>query len=101
MVISAFVYLLEDEQTLSPNHEVREAFWFPLRELLEPKRHVDYPLKQFEFGKFPGLLVGHPERHIVWGLTYKFIELLLEIAGHSLPDRWGHMPPEVRPARRG
>ncbi len=40
-----------------------------------------------------------PDRHIVWGLTYKFLEILLFIANHPLPDRWGDVPPERRPPK--
>jgi hypothetical protein len=79
------------------NSEVEDAFWFPLASLLDPDVHVDYPMKRFGMGNFPGLLVGTPERHVVWGLTYKFLEVLLRIVGHPLPDRWGDVPPEVRP----
>jgi 8-oxo-dGTP pyrophosphatase MutT (NUDIX family) len=100
MVISAFVFHLPDNQPLAPNYEVREAFWFPLPDLLDPDRHVDYEMRRFELANMPGLLVGHPERHIVWGLTYKFIERLLHIAGHPLPDRWGNLPEAVKPPRR-
>ena len=38
--------------------------------------------------RFPAILVGNPERHIVWGLTYRFLEVFFEVVGHPLPDRW-------------
>ena len=38
--------------------------------------------------RFPGILVGTPERHVVWGLTYRFLEVFFEIAGKPLPNRW-------------
>lgn len=87
LVVSAFVYHLPEPGDLSPNHEVQEAFWFPLPALLDPDRHVDYPMK-WAGRRFPGIVVGHPERHIVWGLTYRFLEHLLEVVGHPLPHRW-------------
>ena len=98
MVISAFAFFIQAPGPLSLlNSEVEDAFWFPLASLLDPDVHVDYPMKRFGMGNFPGLLVGTPERHVVWGLTYKFLEVLLRIVGHPLPDRWGDVPPEVRP----
>jgi hypothetical protein len=36
--------------------------------------------------------VGDPERHIVWGLTYRFLELFFEMLGSPLvhaPDQAG------------
>lgn len=88
MVISAFVYHAPDPEPLVPNYEVRDAFWFPLASLLDPKRHVDYPLRHMGGGCYPGILVGVPERQVVWGLTYRFLEILFQILGRPLPDRW-------------
>ncbi len=86
LVISAFVYALADPPRLVPNHEVEEAFWFPLRSLLEPSNHVVYPTR--EDLEFPGILVGEPGRHIVWGLTYSFLECFFDTVGRPLPNRW-------------
>ena len=36
----------------------------------------------------PGILVGVPDRHIVWGLTYRFLDVLLAAVGQPLPNRW-------------
>jgi 8-oxo-dGTP pyrophosphatase MutT (NUDIX family) len=91
LVISAFVYALPEAPELILNHEVEQAFWFPVRGLLEPRRHVPYtahtPLE------FPGILVGEPDRHVVWGLTYSFLEAFFAAVGRPLPDRWS---PELR-----
>jgi 8-oxo-dGTP pyrophosphatase MutT (NUDIX family) len=88
LVISAHVYYLQEPRRLVLNSEVREAFWFPISELLDPDRHVDYAHPLAGRIPFPGILVGEPERHVVWGLTYRFLEVLLEIAGRPLPPRW-------------
>lgn len=91
LVISAFVYLVSEPGELRTNYEVEEAFWFPLNALLEPIRHVSYTTDgDFEF---PGLLVGEPDRHVVWGLTYSFLESFFHVVGSPLPDRWS---PEMR-----
>ena len=86
LVISAFVYALSEPQELVTNHEVEQALWFPLRELLEPRNHVLYPAR--DALEFPGIQVGEPDRHIVWGLTYSFLEGFFEALGRPLPDRW-------------
>jgi 8-oxo-dGTP pyrophosphatase MutT (NUDIX family) len=86
LVISAFVYCVEDPAPPVPNHEVREAFWFPLPDLLDDARHVDYETPG-EL-RFPGILVGKPMRHVVWGLTYSFLESFFSVVGRPLPNRW-------------
>ena len=101
MVISAFAFYVRDPGPLSlQNAEVQDAFWFPLTSFLDPEIHVDYPMNRYGLGNYPGLRVGVLDRHIVWGLTYKFLEILLRIVGHPLPDRWADVPPEARPPDR-
>ena len=98
MVISAFTFYVRAPEPLALlNSEVQEAFWIPLTSLLDPEVHVDYPVRRFGVGNYPGLQVGVPGRHVVWGLTYKFLEVLLRIVGHPLPDRWGDVPADARP----
>ncbi len=88
MVVSAFVYHVVEPGPIVTNHEVQDAFWFPVKGLLEPERHVDYPLLQIGGQRFPGIQVGDPDRQVVWGLTYRFLEIFFEIVGHPLPNRW-------------
>lgn len=88
MVISAFVYHVDEPGPITTNWEVEEAFWFPVAALLDPERHVEYPVERRGMTSFPGILVGQPERHVVWGLTYRFLEVFLEVVGDPLPDRW-------------
>jgi 8-oxo-dGTP pyrophosphatase MutT (NUDIX family) len=85
LVISAWVYHLEQPAPLALSDEVEEAMWVPLRQLVDPRHHVEHPTP---WAGYPGILVGRPERHVVWGLTYRFLELFLERLGHPLPDRW-------------
>jgi 8-oxo-dGTP pyrophosphatase MutT (NUDIX family) len=95
LVISAFVYHVSAPGELAINHEVQDAFWFPVNGLLDRARHVQYTAHgEFEF---PGILVGEPDRHVVWGLTYSFLESFFSVVGSPLPDRW---TPEMRPYAR-
>ena len=93
LVISAHAYVWDDAvpAELKWNYEVAEAFWFPLSGLLDPERHIDYRHPQVESMSFPGIVVGDPERHVVWGLTYRFFEIFLEIVGSPLPERWSDL----------
>ena len=56
------------------------------RGILEPRNHVLYPAR--DTLEFPGIQVGRPDRHIVWGLTYSFLESFFDALGRPLPDRW-------------
>jgi len=90
MVISAYVYLCRSPAPLEPNYEVAQAFWFPLAELLDPARRDHYEIRGL---RFPGVRVGEPGRHVVWGLTYRFVEGFFERVGRPLPHRWDEVAP--------
>ena len=81
--IAAYVYHLEEPAPFLPSPEVEEALWVPSSTLLEPRNRVDYTVS-YAPGVFPGILVGKPDRHIIWGLTYRFLESFLEIIGRKL-----------------
>lgn len=89
LVISAFVYAVKPGAGLRIGHEVREALWVPVPVLFETERHVEhrYPPPRGPY-RFPGILVGEPERHVVWGLTYRFLEVLFEALERPFPERW-------------
>jgi 8-oxo-dGTP pyrophosphatase MutT (NUDIX family) len=101
LVVSAHVYHTPDPDPLRPNHEVRQAFWFPLADLQSSRRHVVYPHARYEGRELPGILVGVPDRHIVWGLTYRFLDVFLGAVGKPLPNRWAdmHEEPAQEPPR--
>ena len=90
LVVSAYVFLLRAHgPVVLARSEVRQAMWFPVRDLLSPERHVDYTSPDLLEFKFPGIRVGDPERHVVWGLTYRFLDIFLKAIERPLPDRWG------------
>ncbi len=89
IVVSAFVYLAAAPLVLDTNHEVEDAFWVPLRFFTDTGRHIEYQYPpSSESMRFPGILVGDPDRHVVWGLTYRFLEHFLRLAGEPIEDRW-------------
>jgi NUDIX domain len=85
LVISAHVYHCHAPGALTPNHEVESVHWVPLARLVDPAYHVEYATP---YGGYPGILVGEPERHVVWGLTYRFLEIFLAVLDRPLPERW-------------
>lgn len=85
LVVSAFVYHLDERTPPRLNHEVRDALWVPVGHLQDDRRRVPFywPRDQREM-HYPGILVGEPDRHIVWGLTYRFLELFFVALGRQL-----------------
>lgn len=87
LVISAFVFRFEGaSRALRLNHEVASAHWVALRALLDPDRQVEYQYRGFD-ELFPGTVVGHPERHVVWGLTHRFLQSFFATVGVCFPPR--------------
>ena len=86
LVVAAHAFFLIEEQEfeLAPK-EVQAAFWFPLADMLEEARSVEYAMAHRPDARYPGILVGIPDRHVVWGLTYRFLENLMDVLGHSIP----------------
>ena len=88
MVVSAHVFFLEDPGPVALQaSEVRSSMWFPLSQILDQDRHVAYSSSEGGGMEFPGVLVGEPGRHVVWGLTYRFLELFMGVIERPLPDR--------------
>ena len=67
--------------------EVASAMWTPFSVLTDPEKHVGYTSSTTADLVFPGIEVGEPGRHVVWGLTYRFLEIFMEAVGRPLPDR--------------
>ena len=86
LVVAAHAFFLTENQKiqLAPQ-EVQEAFWFPLADMLEESRSVEYTISHLPEARYPGILVGIPDRHVIWGLTYRFLENLLNVLGQSIP----------------
>ncbi len=87
MVVAAHAFYLEEHQSFElALDEVQSAFWFPLADMLEETRSVKFSIPERPDMRFPGILVGVPDRHVVWGLTYRFLENLMVVLGHRIPD---------------
>ena len=58
-----------------------------LESLLDSRLHIEHPVMRGARSHFPGILIGEPGRHVVWGLTYRFLESFLKVIGQPLPER--------------
>ncbi|MBW2229138.1 MAG: CoA pyrophosphatase [Deltaproteobacteria bacterium] len=90
IVVSAFVYGFSDERDLLLNHEVAEAFWIPLVELLDPGRHVKRSFHHLDRElDLPAIRVlddAGPEAPLLWGLSYRFLDLLMLNIARAIPS---------------
>jgi 8-oxo-dGTP pyrophosphatase MutT (NUDIX family) len=84
LVLSAFAYRIAMRSALTPNHEVAAALWVPVRTLLDPARSVRH---RWGPTRWPGICVGEPDRHVVWGLTYRLLQDLFGLVGRPMPER--------------
>jgi 8-oxo-dGTP pyrophosphatase MutT (NUDIX family) len=83
VVVSCFVFALQHRPELTPNPtEVRQAFWFPLEALLDPRRSGEKTfLFRGEEWTCPAIQVLGDGRPWLWGITYRLICQFLEALG--------------------
>ncbi len=89
VLVSCFVYQMQEPVSLQPNYEVARAFWCPLEKLLEPGR------QQYRTFFYRGAERTHPvvellEPHepLLWGITYRLIRNFFTTCNRDfgLPD---------------
>jgi len=89
--VSAFVYVIERPVTLTPNHEVQEAFWVSLADVADSSRHVTYEYAYAEkVYPFPAVRVLESDGPLLWGLTYRFVEDFFALLGRPIPSMLWH-----------
>lgn len=78
LIISPYVYSLDEPHPAVPNpREVKEAFWIPLRHLVDqhPSLGTNATPRYTEDG-YPAFYI---DDNAIWGLTYRIVGTLLEI----------------------
>jgi len=92
LVVSAHAFHQPNDQefVLDPA-EVQQAFWFPLAGLHEAERQVEHIVPEMPDVRFPGVVVGEPGRHVVWGLTFRFLDRMLQVLEHPFESSWGNL----------
>jgi 8-oxo-dGTP pyrophosphatase MutT (NUDIX family) len=84
LVIAPFVFALERDAPLSPSPvEVAETLWVPLAPLARGEGAGTVPYERE--GVALALPCWHVEGHVVWGLTYRMIHLLIEAVRDGAP----------------
>ena len=69
---------------LSPNYEVADTVWVPLRDLADRERYIDY-LYPLSGMLFPGIQLDHPDQ-VIWGLTLRLLGDLFDRIDHPFVD---------------
>lgn len=92
LVVTAHAFHVTEPPCLAlERREVQNAFWFPLAELHAEHRRVEHVIPELPRLRFPGVAVGVPGRHVVWGLTFRFLERMLALIERPFPARWGNL----------
>jgi len=85
MALSSFVYYIGAERTaFSLNHEVADAYWIPLSYLWDAANFTTFTIGG------AGAAVNYPairySGEVIWGLSYRVLEMFAEIIGLPLPS---------------
>jgi hypothetical protein len=82
------VYGITDAPELVPNHEVARAFWMPVPALLDEANHIEREFRYLGTALLlPAVqLFDEPEHPVLWGLSYRFLEMLVALLGASIPQ---------------
>lgn len=83
LAVSAFVYHHADPPPITPNYEVADDVWVPLRFIADPKNVRPYVFPNDPLSReFPSFVY---EGYTVWGLTYRIVSNFLRLFGRELP----------------
>ncbi|HEX6747606.1 MAG TPA: CoA pyrophosphatase [Longimicrobium sp.] len=86
IVVSPFVYHVAGDAEAAPNHEVQEAVWVRVGELLHPDAAAEY-LHELAEGKTLTFPAFDARGYVVWGMTHRiltgFLELYAQAAGEG------------------
>ena len=84
VLVSCFVYQLQDSAELRPNHEIDTTFWFPLAKLLEPERHQQRTFfYRGEERDHPAVELLNQEQPLLWGITYRLMRNFFSLCGQK------------------
>ncbi len=86
LVIEPFAFELCGSASLAFNHEVQEAFWLPLSFLTDLSHRSS--LEHTIDGGLVRLPCYHWEGKVLWGLTLRILDEVLEILTGNPPAGW-------------
>ncbi len=86
LVIEPFAFELRGSASLAFNHEVQEAFWLPLSFLTDRSHRssLEYTIDR----GIVRLPCYHWEGRVLWGLTLRILDEVIEILTGNTPTDW-------------
>ncbi len=78
LVISCFVFHIEEEQQTINSSEVEDSFWAPVSHLLEDKNRIHFSPPGYCNETWPAVRLD--EQRVLWGLTWRFVQMFLDLA---------------------
>jgi len=82
--VSCFIYGTDSDTPFRFSDEVRDAFWVPLAELADPRRHVTASVRFGEEAfERPAIRLPVEGKPVLWGITYRLVMQFLELAAHG------------------
>lgn len=86
ILVSGFVYGLQEVPRIVLSHEVAEVLWMKLSDLLDPARQVERTFRYREHRlELPAIRVLEEDEPVLWGLSYRFLELFMRLIGRPIP----------------
>ena len=85
LIVTPFVFAVREDIEVAPNIEVAQTLWVPLRTLHEGAGKETYAYTwEGKTYDLPCIRLG-PEKHVLWGMTYRMLETLLEALQSKSP----------------
>lgn len=77
IMVASYVFAVQGEHEFQLSHEVDEAIWTPLNDMIEGKLHTVYqPIWSHATDGWPGFDL---DGRIIWGLTYRMLGTLFDL----------------------
>jgi 8-oxo-dGTP pyrophosphatase MutT (NUDIX family) len=90
LVVSPFVFVVGADAEAVPNHEVQEALWISVAELLRPEAVTEYLYEHELAGgstlRFPAF---DARGYVVWGMTHRILTGFLELYAQVIAEAAG------------
>lgn len=78
LVVTPYVFAMREEATPTLNHEVQSVLWVPFASLARGEGKDAFAWSwEGKTLDLPCIRIG-PEKHVLWGMTYRMLETLLE-----------------------
>jgi 8-oxo-dGTP pyrophosphatase MutT (NUDIX family) len=78
IVVSPFVFAVDADAAVTPNHEVQDALWIRVGELLHPDAVTEY-LHELADGATLPFPAFDARGYVVWGMTHRILTGFLEL----------------------